>query len=164
VQNLFLMEVANMMNFLGFGKNDDNRDNGNTNDTNATNDTKDEGTLQLREEQLEVNKNRVQAGEVTLSKDVIEEQQSIDVPVTHEEVIIERTSFDNKQSDTPITSGETITIPVSEEHVNVNKRTVLTGEISAHKREVEETRHIDETVRKEEAHVDSTGDAKVITK
>ena len=158
------MEVVSMMNFLGFGKGDDNGDRGNTNDTNTTNDTKDEGTLQLREEQLEVNKNRVQAGEVTLSKDVIEEQQSIDVPVTHEEVIIERTSFDNKQSDTPITSGETITIPVSEEHVNVDKRTVLTGEISAHKREVEETRHIDETIRKEEAHVDSTGDTKVITK
>jgi uncharacterized protein (TIGR02271 family) len=151
----------NMMNFLGFGKGDDNEDNGSTNNTN---DTTNEGTLQLREEQLEVNKDRVQAGEVTLSKDVIEEQKSIDVPVTHEEVIIERTSFDNKQSDTPITSGETITIPVSEEHVNVNKRTVLTGEISAHKQEVEETRHIDETIKKEEAHVDSTGDTKVITK
>lgn len=157
------MEVISMMNFLGFGKGDDDNTN-DTSDTNSTNDTKQEGTLQLREEQLEVNKHRVQAGEVTLSKDVIEEQKSMDVPVTHEEVIIERTSFDNKESDTPITSGETITIPVSEEHVNVGKRTVLTGEVSAHKQEVEETRHIDETVKKEEAHIDSTGDTKVITK
>lgn len=153
-----------MMNFLGFGKGDDNGDNSNANDTNITNDTVEEGALQLREEQLEVNKNRVQTGEVTLSKDVIEEQQSVDVPVTHEEVVIERTSFDNKHSDTPITSGETITIPVSEEQVNVSKRTVLTGEVSAHKHEVEETRHIDETIKKEEAHIDSTGDTKVITK
>jgi uncharacterized protein (TIGR02271 family) len=147
-----------MMNIFGLGKSDDNTDGDNANDT------KEEGTLQLREEQLDVKKSRVQAGEVTLSKDVVEEQRSMDVPVTHEEVIIERKSFDNKQSDSPITSGETISIPVSEEHVNVGKRTVITGEISAHKQEVEETEHIEETVKKEEAHINSTGDAKVTTK
>ena len=152
-----------MMNIFGLGKSDDNGDSENSNNENAK-DTKEEGTLQLREEQLDINKNKVQAGEVTLSKDVVEEQQSVDVPVTHEEVVIERTSFDNKQSDSPITSGESISIPVSEERVNVGKRTVLTGEISAHKQEVEETKHIDETIKKEEAHVDSTGDTKVITK
>lgn len=152
-----------MMNFLGFGKSDDNADNNNT-DNNNTKNTSEEGTLQLREEQLDVNKSRVQAGEVVLSKDVVEEQRSIDVPVTHEEVVIERRSFDNKDSDSPITSGETIHIPVSEERVNVDKHTVLTGEISANKQEVEETRHIEETVKKEEAHIDSTGDTKVITK
>jgi uncharacterized protein (TIGR02271 family) len=147
-----------MMNLFGLGKGDDNNDNDNIKDT------KEEGTLQLREEQLDVNTHKVQAGEVTLSKDVVEEQKSVDVPVTHEEVVIERRSFDNKQSDSPITSGETISIPVSEEHVNVDKRTVLTGEISAHKHEIEETRHIEETIKKEEAHVDSTGDTKIITK
>jgi uncharacterized protein (TIGR02271 family) len=147
-----------MMDIFGLGKSDDNTDSDNANDK------KEEGTLQLREEQLDVNKSRVQAGEVTLSKDVVEEQRSMDVPVTHEEVVIERKSFDNKQSDSPITSGETISIPVSEEHVNVGKRTVITGEISAHKQEVEETEHIEETVKKEEAHIDSTGDAKVTTK
>ena len=147
-----------MMNIFGLGKSDENENKGNKNES------KEEGTLQLREEQLDINKSRVQSGEVTLSKDVVEEQKSVDVPVTHEEVVIERTSFDNKQSDSPITSGETISIPVSEEQVNVGKRTVLTGEISAHKREVEETRHIDETVKKEEAHIDSTGNTKVTTK
>jgi uncharacterized protein (TIGR02271 family) len=152
------MEVLIMMNLFGLGKGDDNNDNDNIKDT------KEEGTLQLREEQLDVNTHKVQAGEVTLSKDVVEEQKSVDVPVTHEEVVIERRSFDNKQSDSPITSGETISIPVSEEHVNVDKRTVLTGEISAHKHEIEETRHIEETIKKEEAHVDSTGDTKIITK
>jgi uncharacterized protein (TIGR02271 family) len=144
--------------FFGFGKNDDNTANNNTNNTSE------EGTLQLREEQLDVNKDRVQAGEVVLSKDVVEEQKSVDIPVTHEEVVIERKSFDNRESDSPITSGETIHIPVSEERVNVGKHTVLTGEISAIKQEVEENRHIEETIKKEEAHIDSTGDTKVITK
>jgi uncharacterized protein (TIGR02271 family) len=147
-----------MMNLFGLGKDDENKDRDNIKAT------EEEGTLQLREEQLDVNKNRVQAGEVTLVKDVVEEQKSMDVPVTHEEVVIERRSLDNRNSDSPITSGETIRIPVSEEHVDVDKHTVLTGEISAHKHDVEETRHIEETVRKEEAHVDSTGDTKVITR
>ncbi len=147
-----------MMSFFGFGKNDDNIDN------KEKNNIKEEGTLQLREEQLDINKNKVKAGEVILSKDVVEEHRSVDVPVTHEEVIIERRTFDNKHSDSPITSGETIHIPVSEEHVNVDKHTVLTGEISANKQEVEETRHIEETIKKEEAHIDSTGDTRVITK
>lgn len=147
-----------MMNLFGLGKDDENTENNNEKDA------KEEGTLQLRQEQLDVNKSKVQAGEVTLSKDVVEEQRSIDVPVTHEEVVIERKTFDNKQSDSPITSGETISIPVSEEHVKVGKHTVITEEISAHKQDVEETRHIEETVKQEEAHIDSTGGAKVITK
>jgi uncharacterized protein (TIGR02271 family) len=152
-----------MMNFLGFNVGNDNTDNDNADKGNMK-DKKEEGTLQLREEQLNVDKSRVQVGEVTLSKDIVEEQKSMDVPVTHEEVIIERKSFDNKQSDSPITAGESISIPVSEERVNVGKQTVLTGEISAHKQDVEETKHIEETVKQEEAHIDSTGEAKIVTK
>jgi uncharacterized protein (TIGR02271 family) len=163
----FFMEVLTLMNFLGFGKGANDTDNENTENQNAENqsteNTSEGGTLQLREEQLDVNKSKVQTGEVILSKDVVEEQKSIDVPVTHEEVVIERRSFDNKQSDSPITSGETIHIPVSEERVNVDKHTVLTGEVSANKQEVEETKHIEQTVKKEEAHIDSTGDTKVTT-
>jgi uncharacterized protein (TIGR02271 family) len=160
------------MNFLGFGigadkTDDENTENKNTESKSAENqnteNTSEGGTLQLREEQLDVNKSTVQTGEVILSKDVVEEQKSMDVPVKHEEVVIERRSFDNKESDSPITSGETIHIPVSEERVNVDKHTVLTGEISASKQEVEETKHIEETIKKEEAHIDSTGDTKVTT-
>ena len=136
----------------------------NTTTANTESSTSESGSLQLRQEELDVSKNRIPAGEVTLSKEVIEEQKSMDVPVTHEEVVIERRYLNNEESDSPITSGETIRIPVSKEQVNVNKHTVVTGEITAHKRDVEETRHIDETVKREEAHVDSSGDTNVITR
>src|SRR5919107_120827 len=46
--------------------------------------------LELREEQLDVDTERVQAGEVRLRKEVVTEQRTIDVPVTREEVVIER--------------------------------------------------------------------------
>jgi uncharacterized protein (TIGR02271 family) len=119
--------------------------------------------LQLRAEQLDVTKNRVQAGEVGLRKEVVTEQQTIDVPVTHEEVYIERRPVSGGQVDTtPIGQDEVIRVPVSEEQVNVTKNTVVTGEVAIGKREVTETQQVRDTVRREEAHIEHTGDARVI--
>ncbi len=46
--------------------------------------------IQLRKEQLQANKHVVERGEVGLRKEVVSEQQTLNVPVTHEEVYIER--------------------------------------------------------------------------
>lgn len=118
--------------------------------------------LVLHQEELDVTKDRVDTGEVILSKEIVEEQKEIDVPVTHEEVVIERRAIDHDESDSPIGSDETIHIPVSEERVNVGKHTVITGEVSAHKHDVEETKHIEETLKREEARVNSNGDPHIV--
>lgn len=118
--------------------------------------------LQLREEQLNADKQRVQSGEVGLRKEVITEQQNIDVPVTHEEVYIERRPVTGNPVDTtPIGDDETIRIPVSEEQVNVTKNTVVTGEVAIGKRDVQETQQVRGTVRREEARIDRAGNARV---
>jgi uncharacterized protein (TIGR02271 family) len=115
-------------------------------------------SLRLREEQLQVEKQRVQTGEVSIHKEVVEERRNIDVPVTHEEVVIDTHPVrDADTSNTPIGEGETIRMPVSEERVNVNKKTVTTGEVSIGKRSVEETKRVSDTVRREEAHIDRQG-------
>ena len=119
-------------------------------------------TLRLRKEELDINKSRVQTGDVEFSKEIIEEQKIVDVPVTREEVVIERRTLNNEQSDSPITDEESIRIPVSEEVVDVDKRTVITGEISAHKREIEDIKHVEETLRREEARVNKTGNPDVV--
>lgn len=124
--------------------------------------TVDDGKLRLRQEELDISKDKVETGEVILSKEIVEEQKTIDVPVTHEEVVIERRAIDHESSDSPIGAEETIHIPVSEERVEVGKHTVVTGEVSAYKREVEETQHVEETLRREEARVNTTGDAHVV--
>ncbi len=124
--------------------------------------SKDEGRLTLHKEELDINKSKVQKGEVELSKEIVEEQKTVDVPVTHEEVVIERRSIDNEASDEPIGDEETIRIPVSEEQVNVDKHTVVTGEVSAHKREVQETRRVDENIKREEARINTNGDADIV--
>jgi uncharacterized protein (TIGR02271 family) len=158
-----------------FGTDDDqdneNKQNSNTNKDNKINDQEtEEGTLQLRKEELDINKNKIQTGEVILSKEVVEEQQSVNVPVTHEEVVIERRTLNNQPTDSQITSSssdssswdsscdsETIRIPVTEEKVEVGKHTVVTEEISAHKRDVEATQKVEQTLRREEAKVDKNG-------
>ena len=115
-------------------------------------------SLRLREERLNVSKDRVQAGEVGLHKEVVSEQQTINVPVTHEEVIIERHAVtDGRVDNTPIGEGETIRVPVSEEQVNVSKNTVVTGEVAIGKRAVQETQQVTDTVRREEARIDQQG-------
>ena len=47
--------------------------------------TEDAQRLKLREEQLRVQKQPVETGEARLRKDVVSEQQSMDVPVTRED-------------------------------------------------------------------------------
>jgi uncharacterized protein (TIGR02271 family) len=96
-------------NFFGMFENDDEKD------TEFAEDAK----LLLRKEELDIAKDKVKSGEVSLHKEIIEEHKSVDVPVTHEEVIVERKAFDHEPSDSPIGSEETMHIPVSEEHVEV---------------------------------------------
>ncbi|MBT2655438.1 YsnF/AvaK domain-containing protein [Bacillus sp. ISL-18] len=136
-----------------------NSQDGQQNSQNGQND----GTLQLHKEELDITKNSVDAGDVVISKDVVEEQKTVDVPVMHEEVVITRTPMNNERSDSSSISQETITIPVSQEQVEVNKYAVTTEEISASKRQVEETQQVQETLKREEAHVDTTGNVNVVS-
>ena len=125
--------------------------------------TTDERVLRLREEQLNVSKQRAQTGEVNLRKEVVTEQKTVNVPVTHEEAFIERRNVtDTAASDTtPIGEGESIRVPLSEERVNVSKDTVVTGDVSIGKRAVQETQQVTDTVRREEARVEQQGDAPI---
>lgn len=129
--------------------------------TGGFNDLDEDRKLRLREEQLDVSKNKVQTGEVNVHKEIIEEQKTINVPVTHEEIVIERHAVNNDTTADPVGADETIRIPVSEEQLEVRKNTVVTGEVGIHKREVQGTEQVQDTVRREEARVDKSGEVKV---
>jgi uncharacterized protein (TIGR02271 family) len=119
-------------------------------------------TLQAHEEKLQVHKTPVETGEVRVHKEVHTEHKSIDVPVTREEVVIERRPASGQQvSASDMSAGQEIRIPVREEQVNVEKQTVVAEEVSIGKRQVRDTEHVDETLRKEEIKVDSKGNANV---
>lgn len=119
-------------------------------------------TVQLREEELQARKQSVEAGQVRIGKEVVEEQKTLEVPVTREEVRVERHPVPRQPSDKPIGEGdETIRVPVHEEQVSVEKRPVVTEEISVGKQQVQETKQVSGTVRREEARVEGQGDVEV---
>jgi uncharacterized protein (TIGR02271 family) len=120
-------------------------------------------SVRVREEQLQAEKQRVQKGEVQVHKEVVEEQKSFEVPVRHEEVVVERKPIvEPRPTDVPLGQDETIRIPISEEQVNVTKTPVESEEISLRKRQVEEQKRVSDTVRREEAHIDNQGDIPII--
>jgi uncharacterized protein (TIGR02271 family) len=125
-------------------------------------DTDDNRRLRLREERLEAEKSTVQSGEVRLHKNVVEEQQTINVPVKKEEVYIEQHPVNGDQvSDTPIGENETIRVPVREEQVNITKTPYVKGEVNIGKRTAEENREFSDNVRREEARVEREGNPSI---
>lgn len=134
-------------------------------DVQATNRARAEGeqTLHLHEEQLRATKERAQAGEVRVGKEVVEEEKTVDVPVTREEVYVERRPGDQQPDAHAFDehTGQTIRVPVSEETVEVEKVPVETEEIAVGKRIVQDTERVTDTVRREEARIESSGGARV---
>ncbi|MBV9617389.1 MAG: YsnF/AvaK domain-containing protein, partial [Ktedonobacteraceae bacterium] len=125
-------------------------------------DTDEERRLKLREERLNVGKQTVQSGEAGLHKDVIEEQQSVDVPVNREEVWVERRPYgEDRPTDAPVGQDETFRVPVRQDQVTTDKQAVETGEVALGKRTVQDQQRVSDTVRREEARVDTNGDVNV---
>jgi uncharacterized protein (TIGR02271 family) len=118
-------------------------------------------TVRAHEEKLNVKKTPVEAGEATIRKEVHTEHQTIDVPVTREELVVERRAGSGQASSANIQEGQEIRVPLREEQVNVEKQTVVAEEVSIGKRKVQDTEHVGGTVRKEEIKVETKGDVNV---
>jgi len=120
-------------------------------------------TVQLREEQLNVSKQDVETGAVKVRKEVHTEHKSIDVPVTREEIVIERTAVHGQHGATgdDIRPGQEIRIPVREEQVKVEKEMVVKEEVKVGKRKVQDTEHVSADLHKEDVRVETTGDVNV---
>jgi uncharacterized protein (TIGR02271 family) len=128
-------------------------------------DSSEERHIELREEELRAEKERVEAGEVRLRKEVVEEQKTINVPVTREEVVVEKHSVGGRRpAEGSIGDDDEIRIPVMEEEVRVEKTPVVREEVSVRKRQVQGTEKVSDTVKREEAWVDRTEDATVRTR
>jgi uncharacterized protein (TIGR02271 family) len=123
-----------------------------------------EGTqsIELREEELRAEKERVQAGEVRLRKEVVAEERTIEVPVTREEVVVERRpAAQGRPASGDIDDDQEIRIPLMEEEVRVEKTPVVREEVTVKKRQVQGTEEVSDTVRREEARIEQSGEARV---
>lgn len=124
-----------------------------------------ERRIQLRGELLRAIKERVEKGEVRLRKEVVTEQQTINVPVSREEVVVEQVpASGTQQVSGRIGEQGEVRIPVSEERVKVSKEPVVTGEVRVQKRTVQDTEQVSDQVRHEEVKVENEGKVNVTDK
>jgi uncharacterized protein (TIGR02271 family) len=116
-----------------------------------------EHRMQLSEEELEARKRVRDAGEVTIRKDVVTERRQIDVPVTKEEVHVERVPASGASAPGGEAFDEkTIRVPIREEEVEITKRPRVREELQVSKTARQEERRVEGEVRREEARVDRT--------
>jgi uncharacterized protein (TIGR02271 family) len=116
--------------------------------------------IQLLGEILRVHKERISRGEVRLRKEVVTEQQNIEVPVTREEFVMERIPGEGREaSGAQVGSGEKeIRVPLSEERVHVEKKPVVNEEVQVGKRQVQDTKRVTDEVRHEELRTETKGE------
>ncbi|HSU19721.1 MAG TPA: YsnF/AvaK domain-containing protein [Acidobacteriaceae bacterium] len=119
--------------------------------------------IQLLGEILRVHKDRVSRGEVRLRKEVITENQNIQVPVTREELVIERHAVEgNTPAQGGIGQDQEIRIPLTEETASLDKSTVVREEVAVGKRPVGGVRDLSGEVRREELVVDDQTEKKAV--
>jgi len=119
-------------------------------------------TIRVHEEELQAQKVAREAGDVTITKDVVEETKTLEVPVMREEVRVDRRpARDTSSGDVSADafSGDTITVPVMEEEVQVSKVARPVEEIEISKVQTQDTETVSDTVRKERVDIDDSSDA-----
>ncbi len=120
-----------------------------------------EHRIQLMGEILRSYTERVARGEVAVRKEVVTETQKVQVPVSHEEVIIEHRPLSSQPERAEIREGEEIRVPVTEEQVRVQKQPVVTGEVAVRKERIQDNKEVSDEVRHEELRVDRKGDVNI---
>jgi uncharacterized protein (TIGR02271 family) len=110
------------------------------------------------EERLSVNK--VQSViDLTITKQPVTETTSIEVPVTYEEITIQRRRPVNKVNDEektgegPVQSNTEIKIPLMKEEIEISKQPYVKEEVIIRKKPVIETRTVTEEVKSERVKV-----------
>jgi len=116
----------------------------------------------VREEELVTGTRVTGEDRVRIHKDVIEEQETVTVPVRHERVVVERVpSTGDVDADTldpnAFQEGD-IEIPVKREEAVVGKRVVGVENVRIHKDVITDNEEVSDTLRKERVVVDGADD------
>jgi uncharacterized protein (TIGR02271 family) len=118
--------------------------------------------IPVMEEELTATVRQQEAGAVRIEKDVVTEEQTLEVPVTEERIRVERRVVDRPATaaDAGAFEETVIDVPLRSETVDVQKDARVTGEVVVGKEAVQRTERISDTVRREEVYVDE--DATII--
>lgn len=121
-------------------------------------DTTERMHIPLSEEHLDVRTREVDRGSVHVHKDVIEEEQAVNVPLREESVHVERHDRRADQGAGTVPDDafqeQDFEIPVRGEEADVTKRAQVREEVDISKDVHEREEQVRDTVRREEIHVD----------
>ena len=113
-------------------------------------DTIEEERIPLSEERLDVSKIS-QENQARVTKKPVTERKTVEVPLTREEVSIERRPASGQtEAQSPIQSEEEITIPLKREEAQVSKKPYVKEEAVIKKKAYTDTKEITEDVTSEE--------------
>lgn len=116
-------------------------------------------TLQLHREELQVRKKRVETADVKVYKNIYTKVKEIKVPVTYEELVIEKRILNTKSAIEE--DHEIIRIPLSEERIEVSLIPTVLEDVEIYKEQIEEVIQFNETLKEEKIHIERVGDIKV---
>ncbi|AKU15687.1 DUF2382 domain-containing protein [Luteipulveratus mongoliensis] len=117
-----------------------------------------DGVVTRYEEQLHVATERREAGRVRLRKSVITEDQTVTVPLTREEVSLERFTIETPEVVEGDPFGDDVREFVLYEEVPViSKRAVAVERVGLRKNTVQENRQVTDKIRKEQIDLDGDG-------
>jgi uncharacterized protein (TIGR02271 family) len=98
---------------------------------------------------LDVSKTQ-STSEARIKKEQVLEEKTVQVPVTHEKVTIERRPASGAgTSDRPVNTETDVTIPLKHEEVQVTKKPYVKEEVVVKEKPVTETKTVQDEVRSE---------------
>ena len=120
-----------------------------------------ETTVPVTGERLGVSKSQ-STQEATITKTPVTETKTVEVPVTHEEISIERRPVSGTSASSaaaterPVESEQEIRVPLKQEQVQVTKQPYVKEEVAVKKKPVTETKTVSDQVTSEEVRVKGT--------
>lgn len=118
-------------------------------------------TLQIKEEQLDLAKKLVETGEVNIYRETFIEEKNFTIPLKREELVIEKKSLSSTSSDHKDIPTEVIRITLNEEQAEFTKHMVALEDVSIYKQQIQDIKHIEETLKREEPKVKIFGSPEV---
>jgi uncharacterized protein (TIGR02271 family) len=108
----------------------------------------------VHEEELTATARPVERGAVRIAKDVVAEDRVLEVPVTEEQVHVQRRAVDRPvEPADAVFEGGVIEVPVRGEDVQLQKRMRVAEEIEVTKDAVQRTEQVRGTVRREQVRI-----------
>jgi uncharacterized protein (TIGR02271 family) len=116
----------------------------------------DQIVVPIVEERLVPEKREVDLGEVRLHKHVETQEESFQVPVTRDDVVIQRVEFNQPIEEPALVrqEGDWLVVPVMKEVLVVQKQLMLVEEVRVQRRQLTQQREVREVTRHERVDVE----------